>query len=97
MAARINPPTINGAAPSTPRAPRVEYPRVSITCEIQPASSTMTAPNTHGRTEIKPASFCEKPRPFIMNGVNQVRPSDSAQYAPNVAAQQPMKVRDVNS
>ena len=39
----------------------------------------MLAPNTHGSTEIHPASFCEKPSPLMMNGVNQVRPSDSAQ------------------
>ena len=39
----------------------------------------MTAPNTQGSTEIQPASFCEKPRPCTMNGVNQVSPSDSAQ------------------
>ena len=77
--ARIDPPTIKGAAPSTPRAPRVVKPRAIITCEIQPVSSTTTAPNTHGRIEIQPASFCEKPKPLTMKGVNQVRPSDSAQ------------------
>ncbi len=37
------------------------------------------APNTHGRIETQPASLCEKPNPFTMKGVNQVRPSDSAQ------------------
>ena len=73
------PPTISGTEPSTPRAPRVVNPRVSITCEIQPVSSTMTAPNTQGSTEISPASFCGKPSPLTMKGVNQVRPSDSAQ------------------
>ena len=39
----------------------------------------MVAPNTQGRIEIQPASFCEKPSPLTMKGVNQVRPSDSAQ------------------
>jgi len=35
--------------------------------------------NIQGVIEIQPASFCEKPRPLMMKGVNQVRPSDSAQ------------------
>ena len=39
----------------------------------------MVAPNTQGRIETKPAWDCEKPRPLTMKGVNQVRPSDSAQ------------------
>ena len=77
--ARIDPPTISGTEPSTPRAPRVVKPRASITCEIHPVSSTMVAPNTQGKTEIQPASFCEKPSPLTMKGVNQVSPSDSAQ------------------
>ena len=80
-----------------PRAPRVDTPRAIITCEIHPVSSTTVAPNTHGKIEIHPASFCEKTRPLTMKGVNHVSPSDSAQYAPNVAAQQPIKVREVRS
>ena len=75
----INPPITSGAAPRMPRAPRVDTPRAIITCETQPAGSTVTAPNTHGRIEIHPASCCEKPSPLMMKGVNQVRPSDSAQ------------------
>src|SRR5437870_8386431 len=79
MTARINPPTTKGAEPSTPRAPRVDIPRAISTCDIQPVSSTTAAPNTHGSTEIQPASVCEKPRPLMMKGVNQVSPSDNAQ------------------
>src|ERR1700676_2066839 len=79
----IDPPMIRGTDPSTPRAPRVETPRAINTCEIHPVSSTIAAPNTQGRIEIHPASCCEKPRPLIMKGVNQVSPSDSAQEAPN--------------
>src|SRR3954465_2003930 len=94
---RIDPPTTNGAAPRMPRAPRVETPRAIITCETQPVTSTAVAPNTQGRIDIQPASFWVKPSPLTMNGVNQVKPSESAQYAPKVAAQQPMKVREVRS
>src|SRR5436305_591430 len=54
-------------------------PRPISTWEIHPASITTAAPNTHGRIEIQPASACENPRPLMMNGVNQVSPSDSAQ------------------
>jgi len=70
---------IGGTAPSTPRALRVETPRAISTWETHPVRSTTTAPNTHGRIEIHPASLCEKLRPLTMKGVNQVRPSDSAQ------------------
>src|SRR5205085_12136436 len=93
---RTSPPATSGAAPSTPRAARVEAPRAIKTCDSQPVVSTTTAPDTHGRIEIQPASFCEKPSPRMMKGVNQVSPSESAQYAPKVAAQQPMKVGDVS-
>ncbi len=54
-------------------------PFASITCEIQPVSSTIVAPNTQGNTVIQPASFCVKPSPSMMKDVNQVSPSDSAQ------------------
>ena len=73
------PPTISGTAPRTPRASRVEWPRATSTCEIQPVNSTTAAPNIQGSIEMAPASLYEKPSPFTMNGVNQVRPSESAQ------------------
>ena len=65
--------------PSTARAARVLTPRPTKACEMTPALMTVVAPITHGRVASHPALCCENPSPLTMNGVNQVRPSDSDQ------------------